>query len=78
MDSNTHGLCADGTHLFVGRVVVWSQEVMNIFCQLCLGLRHVHSHKILHRDLKVPPYSLHLPHLFYITSRQAQGVRALN
>jgi serine/threonine protein kinase len=29
------------------------QEVMNIFVQLCLGLRHVHSHKILHRDLKV-------------------------
>ncbi|CAM9397888.1 unnamed protein product, partial [Choristocarpus tenellus] len=28
------------------------EEVMRIFVQLCLALRHVHSHKILHRDLK--------------------------
>lgn len=28
------------------------EEVMNMFVQICLALKHVHSRKILHRDLK--------------------------
>lgn len=28
------------------------EEVMQLFVQICLALRHVHGHNILHRDLK--------------------------
>ncbi|KAL2915233.1 hypothetical protein HK105_205098 [Polyrhizophydium stewartii] len=28
------------------------EDIMNLFCQIALALNHIHSHKILHRDLK--------------------------
>jgi serine/threonine protein kinase len=28
------------------------EQVLNWFVQACLGLQHIHSHKILHRDIK--------------------------
>lgn len=32
---------------------LWTEDqVLDIFVQICLGVSHVHKHKILHRDLK--------------------------
>lgn len=28
------------------------QVVMNLFCQILMGLNHIHSRKVIHRDLK--------------------------
>lgn len=32
---------------------LWSEEsILELFVQICLGVQHVHSKRILHRDLK--------------------------
>jgi NIMA (never in mitosis gene a)-related kinase len=36
-----------------GRLNFWSEdELLNLFTQICLAMKHVHDKKILHRDLK--------------------------
>ena len=46
----------------VQRGVLFTEEqVVNWFLQVCLGLKHIHDRKVLHRDIKAQVYSCSLP-----------------
>lgn len=41
---------------------VWSHcglQIVDWFVQICLGLKHIHDRKVLHRDIKAQVYVAH-------------------